>query len=82
MWEIAIKKSMGKISISSGYLEEMKKEGFIELPISWKHAEFTASLPKIHNDPFDRLLVAQAKIEAYILLSIDEEIRKFGIEVM
>ena len=69
-------------SISSDYLEEMRKECFIVLPISWRHAEFTASLPKIHNDFFDRLLVAQAKLEDYILLSVDEEITKYGIEVM
>ncbi len=61
--EISIKAKLGKIKISDSYTDELEKEGFLELPISWKHSDRVKELPLIHRDPFDRLLIVQAQIE-------------------
>jgi PIN domain nuclease of toxin-antitoxin system len=49
------------------------------LPISWKHAQQLSLLPDIHRDPFDRMLVAQAKSEQLTLISYDESVRQYGV---
>lgn len=81
IWEISIKQMLGKLTVPPGYLDELTREGFIELAISWEHARAVLSLPPIHRDPFDRLLVAQAQAEALTLLCVDENIRKYDVSV-
>ena len=58
IWEISIKRALGKIDIDDAYPDILKSQGFIELPISWRHAQEVLNLPQHHRDPFDRLLVA------------------------
>ena len=82
IWEISIKSQLGKITIPINYIDELKKQGFIELPIRWHHSDYIRTLPNIHRDPFDRLLIAQAITENMIVLSNDEFVRRYPISVL
>jgi len=82
VWEISIKSGIGKLEIASEYLDVVRSQGFLELPVSWLHVNAVRELPEHHRDPFDRLLVAQATIEGMVLLSVDPVIRKYGITVL
>ena len=75
IWEISIKSKLGKLKISDNYIDELKIEGFLELPISWIHCNQVKKLPPIHNDPFDRLLIAQTLVEKFVLLTVDDNIK-------
>ena len=82
IWEISIKQKLGKLQIPANYIEELKKEGFQELPVSWDHCSLVSVLPLIHRDPFDRLLIAQSKLENLTLISADEMIKQYDISVI
>lgn len=82
VWEIGIKVGLGKLEVPAEYLEVARSQGFVELPISWNHARAVQGLPDHHRDPFDRLLVAQCAEEGLTLLSVDENVRKYGVGVV
>ncbi|MCX6545071.1 MAG: type II toxin-antitoxin system VapC family toxin [Acidobacteria bacterium] len=82
VWEISIKQALGKLVIDSDYLDRLRSEGFVELPVSWKHSQAAQNLPPHHRDPFDRLLVAQARMEGMCLVSGDEIVRKYDLTVI
>ena len=82
IWEISIKSKLGKLKISNNYIDELKKEGFLELQISWIHSNQVTKLPPIHTDPFDRLLIAQTQIEKLILLTVDDYIKKYEVKIL
>ncbi len=76
-WEIAIKVSIGRLKIDFALLQLpalVAQNGCDVLPISASHTLTVASLPFHHNDPFDRLLIAQAQIEELTLLTKDANI--------
>ena len=79
VWEIAIKKARGKLEAPDNLGEVLEQERFQPLPITIPHTLALASLPSIHEDPFDRIQVAQAKIEELILVTRDERLKKYGI---
>ena len=75
LWEIAIKSALGRedFAIDAALLRRgLADNGYAELPVTGAHAVVVATLPPIHRDPFDRLLVAQATVEGITLLSADE----------
>jgi len=79
IWEIAIKKDIGKIEVDVEQLAEaISAAGFIELPITAKHASTILTLKNIHRDPFDRLLIAQAISEPLILLTSDKLLKDYS----
>ena len=74
IWEIAIKASLQKMNFQIDVRllrRNLLDNGYIELPIQSVHAVFIQSLPAIHQDPFDRMLVAQATEEGILLLTSD-----------
>jgi len=81
LWEIVIKAALHKpdfkvdVTLLRPALSEM---GFAELPVSGTHAERLASLPPIHKDPFDRMLVAQSFAEPLVLLTNDGVLADYG----
>lgn len=82
-WEISIKRAMGKLRIpESDYLEELRLHRFTPLSITTEHALAVENLPPIHKDPFDRMLIAQAKIEKLTLVTRDERISKYDVRVI
>lgn len=83
MWEIAIKRALGRITIEFHDLEEaIKRNGFEQLAISFRHAAGISALPNYHRDPFDRMLIAQCIAEDARLLTNDSVMRSYGRMVM
>lgn len=79
MWEISIKKRLGRIDAEPARLiESITESGFRGLPIGFAHAARVEALPDHHRDPFDRLLIAQAITEPLILLTCDRLLAKYG----
>ena len=84
-WEIAIKESIGKLKIPAPVaqlMEACEDNGFMILPIKADHLALLKGLPKLHGDPFDRLLICQAKSEGMALITLDENIRKYEVSVL
>jgi len=82
IWEAAIKRRLGKLDSPDDLLPQLERAGVELLPITARHADLVASLPLHHRDPFDRLLVAQAKLEGLPLVSDDAALRRYDIEVV
>ncbi len=82
VWEAAIKRGLGKLEAPAGMLRQLEGAGVELLPITARHADLVSSLPPHHRDPFDRLLVAQATIEELPLVSGDQMLRRYDIEVV
>jgi PIN domain nuclease of toxin-antitoxin system len=82
LWEIAAKSAKGKLKLGSDLDEALAVAGCIELPITWAHARRLRTLPDLHRDPFDRIMVAQALVEDLILLSSDADIRKYPVRTL
>jgi len=79
IWEISIKCSLGKLEADPAeVLMGIEPAGFNHLTIMGEHAAEVVKLPAIHKDPFDRLLVAQARVEPMILLTDDEVLGAYG----
>ncbi len=79
IWEVAIKVRIGKLRANlDGLIEEMQKNGFDEMPIYARHAKEVAILPLHHSDPFDRLLVAQARVELMRLVTNDAQLAPYS----
>jgi PIN domain nuclease of toxin-antitoxin system len=78
--EIAIKQTLSKRDFdveATAIRRSLIDDGFVELPVNGTQAAFVASLPLIHKDPFDRLLVAQANVEGITLITADEQIARY-----
>jgi PIN domain nuclease of toxin-antitoxin system len=82
VWEAAIKRGLGKLEAPDDLLAQLEGAGVELLPITARHADLVASLPLHHRDPFDRLLVAQATVEGLALVTDDESIRRYDVEVI
>lgn len=78
-WEIAIKQSLGKLVFSGDLEKELLDQGFELVPVTFGHAAALADLPDHHRDPFDRMLVAQARTENLQLLTVDQNILKYPV---
>ncbi len=78
-WELGIKQRKGKLTLANPVSEQRMRFGFLELPITFGHAEYAAGLPLLHGDPFDRMLVAQAMVEGLMLVTADAAIREYGV---
>jgi len=76
-WEIEIKRSIGKLDISEDYIDAMGD--FAWLPVELDHIKALRELPPIHRDPFDRMLVAQSKVEGMPILSVDDQVIRYGV---
>jgi len=72
IWEIAIKKGIGKLTAPADFDAIVDNEGFLKLPINLYHGEQAGTLPQHHKDPFDRMLVAQAQAEGLTLVTSDK----------
>jgi PIN domain nuclease of toxin-antitoxin system len=83
-WEIAIKVQLGKLRLpgdAASYVQDRAARDHMEiLPIRLEHAAALQSLPLLHRDPFDRMLVVQSQIEKLSILSADPEIRSYAVD--
>jgi len=80
IWELSIKKTIGKLSIPESFFTYIFETGYTRLDISEPHLQAYRTLPLLHRDPFDRLLVAQAKSDQLALLSRDDQIRRYDVK--
>jgi PIN domain nuclease of toxin-antitoxin system len=78
-WEIAIKKALGKLDAPEDLVGAMEANRFLPLPVTIPHALAVRMLPDHHRDPFDRLLIAQAKHEGFKLVSRDPHIPLYRV---
>ena len=81
-WEAEIKQALGKLVFADDVEEMIDANGFVELPVSVRHAAALRSLELYHRDPFDRMLVAQALVEACTLVTADKNLVRYGIPVL
>jgi PIN domain nuclease of toxin-antitoxin system len=85
-WEIAVKFALGKLSVSEHPRDWLPRHlaanRFVPLSITIQHALAVADLPRHHRDPFDRILVAQAKLEQLALVTGDEKLAAYGVELV
>lgn len=80
VWEVAIKTGLGRadFNVDPAVLRRgLRDNGYIELTIASEHAVVTATLPPLHRDPFDRMLVAQAQVEGITLLTSDPVVARY-----
>jgi PIN domain nuclease of toxin-antitoxin system len=79
IWEVSIKAALGKLAADPAeLLAEIEPAGFALLPVTGEHAAAVMRLPAVHTDPFDRMLVAQAKTEPLLLLTNDAILAAYG----
>jgi PIN domain nuclease of toxin-antitoxin system len=85
VWEMAIKARLGRLTLPGpvdAYVAAKRAAGVALLPIDWSHAAAVESLPLHHRDPFDRLLVAQARAEHLPMVTADAVFARYGIETI
>ena len=79
IWEIRIKQALGKLEIPRNFRNVLDRQPFEMLDITADHAHAVGDLPAQHRDPFDRMLVAQAKVEGLTLVSRDVRLKRYKI---
>ena len=82
VWEVAVKRSLGKLETPENFASTLLDAGLQPLPISLDHTAAVEQLPWHHRDPFDRMLVAQASIEGAAVVSHDEALRPYGVTLV
>jgi PIN domain nuclease of toxin-antitoxin system len=81
-WELEIKRAKGKLKFDVAFSEILRDFAADELPLTSKHIEALRKLPRLHNDPFDRILVAQAINEGLTLVTADGIIPQYQVPVL
>jgi PIN domain nuclease of toxin-antitoxin system len=82
VWEVEIKRALGKLVAPAGFGNECVERGFDPLHISFEHAEVAGALPPHHADPFDRMLIAQASVEGLQMVTADAVFRRYDVDVL
>lgn len=78
-WEMAIKIALGKLEAPEDVAEAVDAGGFRELPVHFRHVAALRTLPAHHRDPFDRLLLAQARVDGLTLVTADPALPPYGV---
>jgi|SRR5687767_6594952 PIN domain nuclease of toxin-antitoxin system len=81
-WEIGIKTALGKLRIPHDLDDLLAGERLTPMPVTIAHGLAAGTLPPIHTDPFDRLLVAQAQLEQLTIVTRDERLRDYGVPIV
>lgn len=81
-WEVAIKIGLGRLRPTRTVEQAANESGFLELPVTFRHAERVAFLPGHHRDPFDRLLIAQAELEELTLVTRDPVFGRYQVKTI
>lgn len=82
IWEIRIKQALGKLEIPPDFRQVLARQPFETLAITVEHAHAVADIPAIHRDPFDRMLVAQARVEGFTIVSRDPVFERYNIPLI
>ncbi len=79
LWEVSIKAGLGKLKVDMDLLDmRLRETAMLQLPMTWDHAAALRRLPRLHGDPFDRMLVAQAVSEPMHLLTHDATLARYS----
>jgi len=81
-WEAAIKAALGRLELPDTMEAGVEESGFEKLPITFSHAEAAAALPPHNQDPFDRMLVAQALSEGLTLVTSDRRLEPYQVPIL
>jgi PIN domain nuclease of toxin-antitoxin system len=85
-WELTIKYALGKLQLpvepATYFPSRLRNLGFKALPITHDHALGVGKLPRHHNDPFDRIMIAQAQLEGLVLITADESASKYAVHTL
>ena len=81
-WEIGIKRANGKLQAPANLDAMVEDAGFAPLPLTYFHGEQAGALPMHHNDPFDRMLIAQAQAEGLVIVTRDPRIPRYGVRTL
>lgn len=81
-WEIEIKKATGKLTVPDDLLDQIAAKGFRTVAITGEHAVMAGRLPRLHDDPFDRMLVAQAVVEGLVIVTRDARFAEYGVPLI
>lgn len=83
VWELSIKATLGKLDLGgSDLVEEIEANGFVELPMTARHSLVAGTLPRHHEDPFDRMLIAQARIEGLTIVTREPAFRAYDVALL
>ncbi len=82
VWEVEIKRALGKLDAPEGFAALCIERGFDALDITFRHAEVASALPPHHSDPFDRMLIAQAIAEDLELVTKDRAMSAYDVRVV
>lgn len=82
VWEVAIKVGLGKLDVPENLFDRALAAGAQPLSILWSHAKAVQGLPLHHADPFDRLLIAQAREEGLTLVSMDGKFKDYEVDLI
>lgn len=82
VWEIEIKRAIGRLKAPDDLLARLDSSGFERLPISLEHGQAAGRLPLLHGDPFDRMLVAQAQMEGLTVATADPLITRYDVAAL
>lgn len=85
LWEAEIKTALGRLELDIDVVDladEVTGNGFTELPVTGRYTRTAATLPSHHNDPFDRMLIAQAMVDDLSLVTADQIIGRYAIDVL
>jgi PIN domain nuclease of toxin-antitoxin system len=81
-WEISIKKALGKLTAPDDLERQVHENGFTPLPIGLAHGIAADQLPRRHDDPFDRMLVAQAFVEGLTIVTHDKRFAEYEVAML
>ena len=81
-WEVIIKSMLGRLRLDEPFRVLLAADDFVELPLTLAHAEALAALPPHHADPFDRALIAQARVEGAAIVSHDRSFKPYDVPVI
>jgi PIN domain nuclease of toxin-antitoxin system len=82
IFEIAVKSALGKLSVTGDVETQALEADCIPLPVTWAHGRDVGRLPFHHHDPFDRLLIAQARVEGLTLVTANRVISKYDVALL
>ena len=82
VWELTIKISSGKLTLSDDLEAMLAAQGFSVLPITFPHLRHLGSLPRHHRDPFDRMMIAQALAEGIPVATADRRFAAYGLQIV
>lgn len=81
-WEVVIKAALGKLRTTRRPALAVSEGGFRELPVSFEHADAVGELPLHHRDPFDRLILAVARVEGFSVVTSDPKFQPYGVPLI